>query len=141
MENFRDEGSWRTVGGDLHVQELTPAQRRAAEKAAERQAQQMAEDYRKSVAARREADAAVEASMDAVVAKGSVITTPAQERAERLGWIPQPDGSLVHKAELERRAAQNEPAYEGGPTPEETEAFMREVEEEDDESFWNDTND
>jgi hypothetical protein len=51
MTIARDEWSWRDVGGpnNLHVQELTPAQRRVAEKAEERQAQKMAEDYAKSV--------------------------------------------------------------------------------------------
>jgi hypothetical protein len=140
MSRAWDEHEWRDVSppGFMSVRELSPTERRAAEKAEERRMQKMKEDYAKSVTARREADAAEEVAMDAVVAKGSEIKTPAQERADKLGWAIQPDGSLVHKAELERRAAQNEPAYEGGPTPEETAAFERQVEEEDEESFWND---
>jgi hypothetical protein len=130
----RDEHNWRDVGGpsNLHVEMLTPAQRRAAERAAERQAQKMAEDYARSVKARREADAAVESSMDAVVAKASEIKTPAQERAEKLGWVLQPDGSLVHKAEFERRAAQREAEYDGGATPEERAELEAWLEEDDD---------
>ena len=140
MTFARDEHNWSDPGfpGYMPVRELTPAERQAAERAEEKRAQQVAKDYAKSVAARREADAAAEASMDAAVADASVIKTPAQERAERLGWIPQADGSLVHKTEAHRRKAQREDDYDGAPTPAETEAFMRQVEEEDEESFWND---
>jgi hypothetical protein len=128
MSRAWDEHEWRDVSppGFMNVQELSPAERQAAEKAEEARAQQMARDYAESVKARREADAAVEASMDAVIAKGSEIKTPAQERAETLGWILQPDGSLVHKAEAERRAAQREQEEEGFATPEQRLAFLRE---------------
>jgi hypothetical protein len=143
MTRAWDNHAWRDVSppGFMNVQELSAGERRAAEKAEERQAQQMAEDYRQSVKARREADAAVEVSMDAVVAKASEIKTPMQERAEKLGWVLRPDGSLVHKAELERRAAQSEQEDGDGITPEQRramDAYLAEEDEEDEESFWND---
>jgi hypothetical protein len=123
----------------MSVRELSPAERQAAEKAEEKRAQQMAKDYAKSVAARREADAVVEASFDAVVARASVIETEAQKRARQLGLVPQSDGSLLHKTELQRRAVQQEAEYDGGPTPEERAELERYfASDEEEEDIWND---
>jgi hypothetical protein len=140
MTRAMDGHSWRDPGfpSSMHVYELSPAERQAAAKAEERRAQQMAEDYKQSVSARRAADAAAESSFDAVVDGASHILTPRQEELKRLQYVERPDGSIMHESLAKRRAAQRESEYNGGPTPEETAAFMREVEEEDDESFWND---
>jgi hypothetical protein len=143
MTRAWDEHNWRDVSppGFMSVRELTPAERQKAERAEEARMQKVAEDYKKSVTARREADAAAEASMDAAVAKASVIKTPAQERAERLGWIPQADGSLVHQSEVQRREAQYGQDDGDGITPEERRAmeqYLAADEGEDDASFWND---
>jgi hypothetical protein len=142
MPRAMDGHDWRDAGfpSYMNVQELSAAERQKAEKAAEARMQQMAKDYKKSVTARREAEAAVETSMDAVVAKASVIETEAQKRARQLGLVPQSDGSLVHMTELHRRAAQRE-QDDNGATPEERaamEQYLAADEGEDDESFWND---
>ena len=61
--NFRDPG----FPGYLHVQELTPAERKAALEAQEAGEQKAAEDYKKSVAARREMEEKAESMWDDVV--------------------------------------------------------------------------
>jgi hypothetical protein len=137
--NFRDPGF---DGGYLHVQELTPAERQKAAEAEEARAKKMAEDYKKSVAARRETEQRAEASFDAAVSDASVILTPEQQENKRLQLVKQPDGSLVHETELQRRAAQQEAEYEGGPTPAERAAMERYLaSDEPEEDIWHDVED
>jgi hypothetical protein len=136
-----DGHGWRDAGfpSYMNVQELSAAERQKAEKAEEARMQQMAKDYKKSVTARREADAAVETSMDAAVARASVIETEAQKRARQLGLVLQSDGRLIHETELHRRAELREEDAEGV-TPEQREFMERYLAEEDEpeEDVWHD---
>jgi hypothetical protein len=142
MPRSFDEHNFRDVGGpeNLHVRDLSEAEREKAEK---RRTQEMAEAYKKSVAARRETVERTETAFQGALDSSGHILTPEQEQHKRLQLLKQPDGSLMHVSLAKRRAAQREHEEnyaEGSPTPEETAAFMREVEEEaeSEESFWGD---
>jgi ribosomal protein L15E len=75
--------------------------------------------------------------IDVAVARASVIESEAEKRARQLGFVEH-EGRLVHRSELQRREVQREREdnyAEGTPTPEETEASMRQVEEEEEAEF------
>jgi hypothetical protein len=74
--------------------------------------------------------AAVAANIEA-----SEILTPAQKRARQLGYELRPDGSLV-SSKLERlQEVQRSTSSDALPTDEETEEFMRQVEEEEEADY------
>jgi hypothetical protein len=82
MPRAFDEHNWRDVGRpeNLHVRELTPEQR---EKAEEKRTQKMAEDYKKSVAARRETEERSEAMFEAALPQASDVLTPRRVREKQ----------------------------------------------------------
>jgi hypothetical protein len=81
----------------------------------------------------------LDAGIGRAVADASVILTPAQQQAKRLGLVPQSDGSMLHITEAQRRAAQEEAEYDGAPTPAERAAMERYLaSDEEEEDIWHD---
>jgi hypothetical protein len=137
MARARDDHTFHDAGFGGHLNELTPEQRKARDdlqKELSKEAGESAQRVVDSFTAPRKPGiwdaAAVAANL-----KASEIRTPAQERAGKLGYELRPDGSLVSSKLAEARKAQREEGHEGTPSPEETEAFMREVEEEEEAEF------
>ena len=142
MPRAMDEHNWRDPGigsGGLHVQELSPAERKAAIAARDKRDAENAEALRESLAAPVVAEKVLGEHIDVAVARASVIETPAEKRNRLLGFVEH-EGRLVHKTELQRRAAQREQEYEGGPTPEERAELERYLasDDEPEEDIWHD---
>jgi YD repeat-containing protein len=140
-QDFHDAGF-----GSGRLVELTPEQRRARDEFRKEGTKEAGEAVRRvseSLAAPRKPGIWDYAAAAANIEAGT-IRTPAQERAKRLGYELQPDGSLVSSKLAE--AQKREQEYDGeGPTPEEQAAMERflasDEEEESEESFWNDVED
>jgi hypothetical protein len=129
MTRAMDEHGWRDAGvgsGGLHVQELSPGERKAALEAQERRDAGNAEALRESLTAPVVAEEVMGEHIDVAVARASVIETPAEKRARQLGFVEH-EGQLVHRSELQRREAQREREddYEqGGVSQEEYQRFL-----------------
>jgi hypothetical protein len=144
MPTPKDSHTWHDAQfGTGRLVELTPEQRKARtefQRESSQAAGEAAQSFIDSVNKPRKPDVWDYAAVAANIEAGT-IPTPAQERARKLGYELQPDGSLVSSKLAEAQKRQHEPEYEGGPTAAETaelEAYLAEDDEEDDAEFWHD---
>ena len=141
MARAMDGHDWRDPGfpgGYMPVQSLTPAERQKAEKARGERDKKDTQALRESLAAPVVAEKVLGEHIDVAVARASVIESPAEKRARQLGFV-EVGGKLMHKSEAQRRAAQQEAEYDGGPTPAERAELERFLASDDeDEDIWND---
>jgi hypothetical protein len=136
-----DTHDWRDAGvgsGALHVQELTPAQRKAALEAQEKRDAENAEALRESLAAPVVAEKVMGEHIAVAVSRASVIETEAEKRARQLGFV-EVNGKLMHKTEASRRAELREQDDGDGITPEERRAMEQYLASDDEEEdIWHD---
>jgi hypothetical protein len=129
MSRAFDEHNWRDVGGpeNLHVRELSPAEREKAEK---RRTQEMAEAYKKSVAARRETEERSEAMFEGALSQAPDILTPRRVHEKQQAELAA--ARRVYDAQKEWQREDARPDADGV-TPEEHAEMERWLAGEDDE--------